>query len=331
MNITVLGAGSFGCSIATIANDNGHKVNLWGHLQSEIDSLKKNLRNPFIPEAQMAENINYTSDLTVINNSEIIVFVVPSFAIREVAKNIKKMLEPGKKPIFVICTKGLEAKTMKSGHIIIEEEIGHEYDIVTLSGPTHAEEVALRMFTTIVSTSESEIARNTVQEAFNNQYLRVYTNPDVRGVEIIGAAKNVLAIAAGFCDGNEKLGDNAKAALLTRGLRELKIIGDLENCQPETFYGLTGMGDLIVTAMSRHSRNRGFGELLGQGMTKEEAAEKIGMVVEGVFSVEAIHQLKEKHNLDLPIIDAIYQLLYEGGTFEEVFDTLANREIKSEL
>ncbi len=331
MNITVLGAGSFGCSIATIANDNGHEVNLWGHLQSDIDKLKSELRNPFIPEAEMAADINYTSDLSVINDSEIIAFVVPSFAIREVAKSIKEILEPGKNPIYVICTKGLEAKTMKSGHTIIEEEIGEDSQIVTLSGPTHAEEVALRMFTTIVSTSESEYARKTVQKAFNNQYLRVYTNPDVRGVEIIGAAKNVLAIAAGYCDGNDKLGDNAKAALLTRGLRELKIIGDLENCQPETFYGLTGMGDLIVTAMSRHSRNRGFGELLGQGLTKEEAAEKIGMVVEGVYSVEAIHQLKDKHNLDLPIIEAIYQLLYEGGTFSEVFETLATREIKSEI
>lgn len=331
MEITVLGAGSFGCSIATIANDNGHKVNLWGHSQLEIDQLKKNLVNPFIDGAIMSDKINYTSDLSVVKNAELVVFVVPSFAIREVAKKVKSMFDSNDYPIFVICTKGLEAKTMKSGHVIIKEEIGSDCEIVTLSGPTHAEEVALRMFTTIVSTSESEFARNKVQKAFNNKNLRVYTNPDVRGVEIIGAAKNVLAIAAGFCDGHKDLGDNAKAALLTRGLRELKIIGDLENCQAETFYGLTGMGDLIVTAMSRHSRNRGFGELLGQGLSKEEASEKIGMVVEGVYSVEAINQLKEKHQLDLPIIGAIYNLLFENGSFDEVFSKLASREIKSEI
>ncbi len=288
MKITVLGAGSFGCSIATIADDNGHEVNLWGHMQADIDWLKENLRNPFIPEAPMPSTINYTTDLSLVNESDMVVFVVPSFAIREVAKKVKKILTK-EKQIFVICTKGLEANTMKSGHAIVSEEIGNEHDIVVLSGPTHAEEVAHRMITTIVSTSVSKEARLLVQKAFNNSYLRVYTNPDIHGVEIIGAAKNVLAIAAGFCDGHPQLGDNAKAALLTRGLRELKTLGEVEGCQPETFYGLTGMGDLIVTATSVHSRNRGFGELLGKGYTKEEAAEKIGMVVEGVYSVEAIH------------------------------------------
>ncbi len=329
MKVVVLGAGSFGCSIATIANDNGHQVSLWGHLESEINSLKENLENPFIKGAKMSADIDYTTDLHVVNEADLVVFVVPSFAIRQVAKKINEILNSN--PIFVLASKGLEANTMKSGHTILTEEIDGECPIVTLSGPTHAEEVALRMFTTIVSTSENKEARDTVQKVFNNSYLRVYTNPDVRGVEIIGAAKNVLAIAAGFCDGSEKLGDNAKAALLTRGLRELKIIGDLEGCQAETFYGLTGMGDLIVTATSIHSRNRGFGELLGKGYTKDAAAEKVGMVVEGVYSVEAIHQLKEKHNLDLPIIEGIYQLLYGNGSFDQVFETLINREIKSEI
>ncbi len=330
MKITVLGAGSFGCSIATIANDNGHEVNLWGHLESEITWLKENLRNPFIENAKMDAAINYTTDLSVVNDADLVVFVVPSFAIRQVSKNIKAILTK-EKQTFVICTKGLEAKTMKSGHEIVKEEIGENHDIVVLSGPTHAEEVALRMFTTIVSTSESKVARETVQKAFNNEYLRVYTNPDIHGVEIIGAAKNVLAIAAGFCDGHPKLGDNAKAALLTRGLRELKIIGEIEGAQPDTFYGLTGMGDLIVTATSIHSRNRGFGELLGKGYTKEEAADKVGMVVEGVYSVEAIHALKEKNKLDLPIIEVIYQMLYCGATFDEVLDVLTKREMKSEI
>lgn len=329
MRVVVLGAGSFGCSIATIAKDNGHEVSLWGHLESEINALKENLENPFIKGAKLSADINYTTDLNVVNEADLVVFVVPSFAIRQVAKNINEILNT--KPIFVLASKGLEANTMKSGHTILNEEISGNSPIVTLSGPTHAEEVALRMFTTIVSTSDDKEARDTVQQVFNNAYLRVYTNPDVRGVEIIGAAKNVLAIAAGFCDGSKTLGDNAKAALLTRGLRELKIIGDLEGCQPETFYGLTGMGDLIVTATSIHSRNRGFGELLGKGLTKEEAAKKVGMVVEGVYSVEAIHQLKEKHNLDLPIIEGIYQMLYENGSFEQVFETLVNREIKSEI
>lgn len=329
MTITVLGAGSFGCAIASVLSDNKHTVNLWDYSPESAEKLRTTRENPYIKNAMIDESINITSDLDIINSSEIIVIVVPSFALRETAKKINSILTSEK--IIVVCTKGIEAETMDSGHAIIEQEVSKLKANVILSGPTHAEEIAFRKYTTIVSTSTNTDARELVQQVFSNNYLRVYTNDDVMGVEILGAAKNVLAIAAGFCDSNPNLGDNAKAALLTRGLRELKIIGDQENCNPETFYGLTGLGDLIVTATSPFSRNRRFGELLGTGLSKEEAQKEIGMVVEGLYSVKAIHELMILHNLDLPIINAIYMGIYEGTPIEEILGFLLDRGLKSEV
>lgn len=329
MKIAVLGAGSFGCAIADVLTTNNHEVILWDYLEESAQKLRITRENPFIKGAKLSDKLMITSDLNIVNDVEMIVIVVPSFALRETAKKINTILTDDK--IFVICTKGIEAKTMYSGHTIIEQEIKKLKANVILSGPTHAEEVAMKKYTTIVSTSDDKEARELVQQCFSNDYLRVYTNDDVKGVEILGAAKNVLAIAAGFCDAHPQLGDNAKAALLTRGLRELKIIGEYEGCRSETFYGLTGLGDLIVTATSSHSRNRTFGELIGSGLTRDEAQEKVGMVVEGLYSVEAIYGLAEKNKLDLPIIKAIYQVLYEKVPVENVMITLIDRELKSEV
>ncbi len=328
MNVVVLGAGAFGCTIANVLCENNHNVTLWGHLQSDLDNLQTKMVIPHIPEAKLDKRIKMNADITCVNSADIVVFVVPSFALRQTAKMINQIVT---KPItYVICTKGLEVDTMQSGYQIIGEEIKLIKGNVILSGPTHAEELAVKKYTTIVSTSESEEARILVQWVFNNSYLRVYTNDDIKGVEILGAAKNVLAIAAGICDAHPKLGDNAKAAILTRGLRELKIIGDHENCNGDTFYGLTGLGDLIVTATSKHSRNRGFGELIGSGLTSSEAKDKIGMVVEGLYSVKAIHQLKEKYKLDLPILESIYMCLYENTPIENIILRLISREVKDE-
>lgn len=258
-----------------------------------------------------------------------VVYVIPSFALRETSKRINAVLE--KPQNFVICTKGIEAESMESGYEIVKKEIEKVKNIAILSGPTHAEELAFRKLTTIVATSENIDYAKEVQSIFNNNYLRVYTNTDVNGVEILGAAKNVLAIAAGICDSHPNLGDNAKAALLTRGLRELKIIGLASGADSDTFYGLTGLGDLIVTATSKHSRNRKFGELLGKGLSREEAEEEVGMVVEGVYSVDALHKLKESTNLDLPIIEATYQFIYGGRSLDDILVDMFNREVKSEL
>ena len=329
MKVCVLGGGSFGGTIAKVLSENNVDVTLWSHLESDAQILRNTLVVPHVSDAKLSEKIDFTSDLSVANDADMIVVVVPSFALRETAEKLNEVLDNDK--LFVICTKGLEASTMKSGYEIFKDIVNHVQNIVILSGPTHAEELAVRKYTTIVSTSTSKEARELVQETFANDYLRVYTNDDILGVEILGAAKNILAIAAGFCDSHPMLGDNAKAAILTRGLRELKIIGEYENCKPETFYGLTGLGDLIVTAMSKHSRNRKFGELIGTGLTTIQAQETIGMVVEGLYSVKAINQLKVKNNLDLPIIDAIYQVLYNEADIQVVIVGLLKRENKSEV
>lgn len=329
MRIAVLGAGAFGCSIANILKENGHDVYLWTHTEEDEQLLKRTNENPHILGVKLEPGMIITSNFNIVNEVELIVVVVPSFALRSTFKKINEELISKKD--FVICTKGLESGTQDSGYKILEEEVKKVGEIAILSGPTHAEELACKKLTTIVSTSYNLEFAKKVQKLFSNNYLRVYTNQDVPGVEILGAAKNVLAIAAGVCDSNERLGDNAKAALLTRGLRELKIIGEAEGAKPDTFYGLTGLGDLIVTATSRHSRNRKFGELIGQGYTKDDALEMIGQVVEGLYSVEAVHELQKKYNLDLPIIEVIYRTLYQNQDINEVLEYIFSRSLKSEF
>lgn len=328
MKVAVLGAGSFGCSLAQVLSTNKHEVTLWDFNPESAKKLDETRMNPFIANAKIDESIIVTSNLEDIVEAEIIVYVVPSFALRETGNKIKQLKIDNK--IQVICTKGIESGTMKTGLNIFKDDLEFRGDIVILSGPTHAEELALKKFTTIVSTCENEEAAKIVQKTFNCDYLRVYTQTDVTGVEILGGAKNVLAIAAGICDSHPELGDNAKAALLTRGLRELAIVGKFEGAKESTFYGLTGMGDLIVTAMSRHSRNRKFGELIGKGLSRDEALKEIGMTVEGIYSVKALWQLSAKHNLDLPIINIIYRVLEEGFSIDEAISVIADRSLKEE-
>ncbi|MFV0287985.1 MAG: NAD(P)H-dependent glycerol-3-phosphate dehydrogenase [Mycoplasmatales bacterium] len=326
--IVILGSGSFGCSIANVVASNNYQTYLWSFDQEEAQKLEETRENLLIKGAKIDEKIKITTDLNIVNEVDYIVYVIPSFALRQTSQNINKILTTKKN--FVICTKGLEAKTMKSGYEIVNEEINLVQDIAILSGPTHAEELAFAKYTTIVATSENLAYAQSVQKIFNNSYLRVYTNTDIKGVELVGAAKNVLAIAAGICDSHPKLGDNAKAALLTRGLRELTIIGAVQDCNQSTFYGLTGLGDLIVTATSRHSRNRKFGELLGKGLTKEEAQKEVGMVVEGIYSVQALQQLSDSVKEDLPIIKSIYQVLFENLPIEDILTEVFKRDTKHE-
>lgn len=326
--IVVLGSGSFGCSIANVLASNNHETHLWSFDPKEVEKLEETRENLLIKGAKINKNIKITNDLNIINEVDYIVYVVPSFALRQTSQNINKIIKEKKN--FVICTKGLEAKTMKSGYEIVNEEIDKVKNIAILSGPTHAEELAFEKYTTIVSTSKSLEYAQDIQDIFNNNYLRVYTNTDIKGVELVGAAKNVLAIAAGICDSHPRLGDNAKAALLTRGLRELTIIGKTQDCQSSTFYGLTGLGDLIVTATSQHSRNRKFGELLGKGLTKEEAQQEVGMVVEGIYSVQALQQLNEQVKDDLPIIESIYRVLFESLPIDKILDEIFARDTKHE-
>lgn len=328
MKNVILGAGSFGCALAEVLASNNEEVILWAHQESEVTQLQETYENPFIKGAKISKKIEFTSNLEIVNEADFIIYVVPSFALRDVSQKINKILKTNKN--FVICTKGIESNTMKSGYEIVQEEIEKVNNISILSGPTHAEELAFKKYTTMVSTSTNLEYAKQVQTLFNNNYLRVYTNTDINGVEILGAAKNVLAIAAGTCDSHPLLGDNAKAALLTRGLRELKILGEHYNCKAETFYGLTGLGDLIVTATSQFSRNRRFGELVGSGLTIEEAKKEINMVVEGLYSVQAIYQMNKEQNLELPLIESIYNVIYNNYDINEVIENIFKREVKSE-
>lgn len=328
MKTAVLGAGSFGCAIAQVLSSNKNDVLLWDFNEENAIKLANLRENPFIKGAVLNEDILITSNLELINDYEMIVYVVPSFALRSTAEKVKQFKCDNK--IQVICTKGIEAETMKTGLEILKDDLNFAGEVVILSGPTHAEELALGKLTTIVSTCANEKLAQLVQTVFSCNYLRVYTQTDVTGVEILGGAKNVLAMAAGVCDSYPNLGDNAKAAILTRGLRELAIIGRFEGANDSTFYGLTGMGDLIVTATSQHSRNRKFGELIGKGLTKEQALTEIKMTVEGIYSVKALHQLAIKHNLDLPLINAIYEVLEEGKSIDYMLDVLKERSLKEE-
>ncbi len=326
MKVLVVGAGSFGCVIANVVANNGYNTFLWSYDQKDL--LESTYENPFIKGAKLNKDITIQDTFENINEMDLVVMVVPSFAIRQTSKTLNEIIT---KPLdFLICTKGLEAGTMKSGKTIIEDEINLINHIGILSGPTHAEELAFEKYTAIVSTSEDLDFAKKVQDIFSAPYLRVYTNTDETGVELLGAAKNVLAIAAGICDSHPKLGDNAKAALITRGLRELNIIGQTQGCKTETFYGLTGLGDLLVTAFSKHSRNRKYGELIGQGLSKEEAQKKVGMVVEGVYSVEALQKLNETTGQNLPIIKSIFEVICEDKPVDEIVNRMFERERRSE-
>lgn len=327
MKIAVLGAGSFGCALANVLNENNDVI-VWTNTKESCEKLTKTYENPYIKGAKIHKDISFSTDISVVNNVDYIFFVVPSFALREVSKKINEVAK--NKINAVICTKGMERGTLKSSYQVVKEEIKNLKNIAILSGPTHAEEIAFNKYTTIVATSKDIEYAKEIQNTVTTNRFRVYTNTDVIGVEILGAAKNVLAIAAGLCDSHPSLGDNAKAALLTRGLGELKEIGLSQGCCKETFYGLTGLGDLIVTATSKHSRNRKYGELLGQGLNHEEIKKEIGMVVEGIYSVESIYQLSQKSDKEFPIIEAIYNGVFSKLSVDDILEQIFQRNVKKE-
>lgn len=325
MKVSILGGGSFGSALAQVLFDNGNDINVWCHDQESVEKFLSN-DNTYIDE-DIKKQINVTTDISCVKDTKFVVIVVPMFALRTSIKLAKEYLNDDS--ILVLCSKGLEQSTLKTGHDVIEEEVPNVHFSI-LSGPTHAEEVAQRMFTSIVATSEDINIAIEVQHLFNNKYFRVYVNTDIKGVELAGAVKNILAIAAGYCDASDKFGDNTKAMMMTRGLRELKILTKMCGGTSETVYGLTGVGDLMVTAFSKHSRNRKFGELLGKGLSVEEAKREVGMVVEGYYSLQAIHQLIEENNLDLPVIELIYNAVYHEADVDELYNIASSRSLKHE-
>ncbi len=330
--VAVLGAGSWGTSLAIVLAENGHDTLLWTHRKEQAEEISNQHRNAkYLPETILPENLNATDDMEkAISHAEIVVMAVPTKGIRETCKKMLKTLD--KKVLFIHVSKGIEPNTLLRISDIIKEEIPAEFieEIVVLSGPSHAEEVVLHHPTTVAAACENIVAAERVQDLFMNQYFRVYTNKDVIGVEIGGALKNVIALAAGAVDGLG-FGDNAKAALITRGLAEISRLGVKMGANPLTFSGLAGMGDLIVTCTSVHSRNWRAGHMLGKGYTLDEILEQMGMVVEGVRTTKAAHQLAEKYDVSMPIAEALYSVLFEDKNPRQTVEELMLRVKKQEL
>jgi len=327
MKISIIGSGSWGTAIAILLAENGHDITLWSYTQEECEALSTHKENhPFLPGFKIPREIRHTSDLSHCTGAEIIVCALPSFAVRKTMQNYAPHATPGQ--IIVNLSKGLENETLATLSKVISEELPSCH-ITVMSGPSHAEEVARKIPTTnVVATPNQEVAA-TIQDAFMNPFFRVYTNPDITGVELGGSLKNVIALCAGISDGLG-FGDNTKAALMTRGMYEITRLGVALGAKADTFGGLSGMGDLIVTCTSMHSRNRRAGILIGQGKTREEAEAEIKMVVEGINTCRAAKHLADKMGIEMPIISEAYAVLFQGKSAKEATMSLMGRDKRQE-
>ncbi|MEH7501096.1 NAD(P)H-dependent glycerol-3-phosphate dehydrogenase [Neobacillus drentensis] len=324
--IAVIGAGSWGTALSMVLADNGHEVRLWSHDEMQVNEInEKHTNKKYLPEIVLSELIvGYAFLNDALAGVDTLILAVPTKAIREVIGKIR-VVQAG--PITVAhVSKGIEPDTLMRISEIIKEEMPKELlsDVVVLSGPSHAEEVSLRHPTTVTVTSENMAAAKKIQDLFINNNFRVYTNSDIIGVEIGGALKNIIALAAGITDGLG-YGDNAKAALMTRGLAEIARLGTKMGANPLTFSGLAGIGDLIVTCTSVHSRNWRAGNLLGKGKTLNEVLDNMGMVVEGVRTTKAAYQLAKKYDVNMPITFALYDVLFNGKNAIDAVDVLMAR------
>lgn len=324
--ITVVGAGSWGTALAMVLADNGHEVRLWSHNENQVKEINEfHTNKKYLPEIVLPEFIvGYASLSDALTGVETIILAVPTKSIREVIGKIRAV--QGMPLTIVHVSKGIEPDSLLRITEMIKEEMPNELlkDVVVLSGPSHAEEVSLRHPTTVTVTSEHMEAAEKIQDLFINHNFRVYTISDVIGVEIGGALKNIIALAVGITDGLG-YGDNAKAALMTRGLAEIARLGKKMGANPLTFSGLTGIGDLIVTCTSVHSRNWRAGNLLGKGKTLDEVLGNMGMVVEGVRTTKAAYQLARKYDVNMPITFALYDVLFNGKNPKDAVDVLMAR------
>lgn len=328
MNIGILGAGTWGTALARMLSLDGNNVTVWSAIEKEIETLSKKRSHPNLMGMKIPADIVFTSSLEeTCKDKEIIVFAVPSVYVRSVAASAKEYVS--KTSVIVDVAKGIEKGSLKTMTEIIEDEMGEGYRFVALSGPTHAEEVARDLPTTIVSASKDKAAAELVQKVFSNSVMRVYTNSDIRGVEVCGALKNIIALAAGISAGLG-YGDNAKAAIITRGAAEMARLGVAMNCDVKTFYGLAGVGDLIVTCTSIHSRNNHAGFLIGKGHSPERAIEEVGMVVEGMNALPSAIELSKKYGVEMPIIFAVNDIVNNKANPIEAVEALMTREYKNE-
>ncbi|RYL94876.1 NAD(P)H-dependent glycerol-3-phosphate dehydrogenase [Sporolactobacillus sp. THM7-4] len=330
--IAVIGSGSWGTALSMVLSDNGYHVGLWTHRKEQADEINERHTNEkYLPGILLPEKIKSTTEMAeALDGAAAVLLVVPAKALREVLAQIRTLLtEP---MIFIHGIKGIEPGTFKRMSEVIEEEIPetNRKAVVVLSGPSHAEEVSLRHPTTVTVASKSTACAKLVQNMFFNHYFRVYTNEDIIGVEIGGSLKNIIALGAGISDGLD-YGDNAKAALITRGLAEISRLGTKLGAHPLTFIGLAGMGDLIVTCTSVHSRNWRAGNLLGKGCKLDEVLRRMDMVVEGVRTAQAAYALSHREHIEMPITEAIYQVLFEDKNPKDAVDELMGRDKKNEI
>ena len=313
--IGVLGAGTWGMALARMLCNMGHEVQVWSALPQEIDQLSTTGVHPKLKNIVIPKEMKYTKEIQeVCTDKDILLFAVPSVFVRSTAKQASEYMKDGQ--VIVDVAKGIEASTLYTMTEVIRDELNkkgglEKVKLVALSGPTHAEEVAIDLPTTIVSACPDLKVAQYVQQIFMNPKFRVYTNTDIHGVEICGAFKNIIALGTGIARGLG-YGDNTAAALITRGVKEMSALGELMGCKPETFNGLAGIGDLIVTCTSLHSRNLTAGMLLGKGKSRDEAVKEVGMVVEGIYALDAAMQLKKKYDVELPICEMVNGIVNEG-------------------
>ena len=326
MRIAVAGSGGWGTALAMTLHHNGHEVWLISYSKEESDNLANTLENPFLPGVALPAELHFTADYSVVKDCGLVVVVPPSFAVRATARQLAPWLS--EQAIVVSATKGIEAQTGLRMSQIIHEEAGKQ--VVVLSGPSHAEEVSRGLPTGVVSACEDQALAEAVQTVFMNQNLRVYTSSDPVGVELGAAMKNVIALCAGISDGLG-YGDNTKALLMTRGLTELARLGMKLGSRTDTFAGLTGIGDLIVTCTSMHSRNRRAGILIGQGKDAHSAMKEVGAVVEGYYAAEAVKTLADRLGVDMPITQAAYRVLYENAAASDAVKELMTRRRSCEV
>lgn len=321
MNLTVIGAGGWGTTLANLLAEKGFKVKLWAYEKEVVDEIKNKRENSgFLPDVKLSGNIDVTNDLKgAIKGSEILITAVPSQFLRGVAKEIAKDIS--KDSIVVSVTKGLEGGTFKRMSEVLQEELP-DVKVVALSGPNHAEEVSRKIpAATVIASKHADVLSN-VRGALETSYFKVYPHDDVIGIEICGAIKNITAIAIGVCDGL-KLGDNAKASIITLGLTEMSKVGRFFGAKRTTFYGLAGVGDLVATCTSKHSRNRFVGEMLAKGKSFEDIKKEMhGMVAEGIKTAKAVYDLAKKNDIDLPLTSQIYKVLYEKKELKKAIKDL---------
>ncbi len=326
MDIAVVGSGGWGTALALLLHENKHEVTLISYSKEESENLASTLSNPFLPGVSLPADIRYTSESSAVSECTMVVVVPPSFAIRSTAEKIAPFLRSD--AILVSATKGIEPETGKRMSEIVAEVTGKK--VVVLSGPSHAEEVSRQVPTGVVAASDDRLLAEIVQEVFMNDRFRVYTSSDPLGVELGAAMKNVIALCAGVCDGLG-YGDNTKALLMTRGLTEVARLGMKLGSRTDTFAGLTGIGDLIVTCTSMHSRNRRAGILIGEGKGVSEAMQEVGAVVEGYYATKAVKLLGDRCGVEMPITNAAYDVLYGGAPVGEVLHHLMGRKKGKEI